>query len=66
MLDTDTIATSLFEKIRAQFEKVSVGDEKAKATNRGEFILGMEHGNSMKGKEGEMKLIEAYRWSDLS
>lgn len=40
--------------------------EKAKATNRGEFILGMEHGNSMKGKEGEMKLIEAYRWSDLS
>ncbi|MEY4538310.1 MAG: hypothetical protein RLZZ306_67 [Bacteroidota bacterium] len=41
-------------------------NEKAKATNRGEFILGMEHGNSMKGKEGEMKLIEAYRWSDLS
>jgi hydroxypyruvate isomerase len=38
--------------------------EKAKATNRGEFILGMEHGNSIKGKEGEMKLIEAYRWSD--
>jgi hypothetical protein len=26
----------------------------------------MEHGNSIKGKEGEMKLIEAYRWSDLS
>jgi hydroxypyruvate isomerase len=41
-------------------------NEKAKATNRAEFILGMEHGNSMKGKEGEMKLIEAYRWSDLS
>ena len=41
-------------------------NEKAKATNRSEFILGMEHGNSMKGKEGEMKLIEAYRWSDLS
>jgi hydroxypyruvate isomerase len=40
--------------------------DKAKETNRGEFILGMEHGNSMKGKEGEMKLIEAYRWSDLS
>ncbi len=40
--------------------------EKAKTTNRGEFILGMEHGNSIKGKEGEMKLIEAYRWSDLS
>ena len=41
-------------------------NEKAKNTNRGEFILGMEHGNSIKGKEGEMKLIEAYRWSDLS
>jgi len=40
--------------------------EKANATNRPEFILGMEHGNSIKGKEGEMKLIEAYRWSDLS
>jgi hydroxypyruvate isomerase len=41
-------------------------NEKAKATNRGEFILGMEHGNSIKGKDGEMKLIEAYRWSDIS
>lgn len=40
--------------------------EKAKATNRGEFILGMEHGNSVGGKEGEMKVIEAYRFSDLS
>lgn len=40
--------------------------EKTKATNRSEFILGMEHGNSIKGKEGEMKLIEAYRWSDLA
>eukprot|EP00388_Colpodella_angusta_P009108 GDKJ01024434.1.p3 GENE.GDKJ01024434.1~~GDKJ01024434.1.p3 ORF type:complete len:310 (+),score=51.36 GDKJ01024434.1:1588-2517(+) len=40
--------------------------EKAKATNRGEFILGMEHGNSIGGKEGEMKLIEAYRSSDLA
>ena len=40
-------------------------NEKAKATNRGEFILGMEHGNSIGGKEGEMKLIEAYRASDL-
>jgi hydroxypyruvate isomerase len=28
-------------------------------------ILGMEHGNFHKGKEGEMKLIEAYRASDL-
>lgn len=41
-------------------------NEKTKATNRNEFIFGMEHGNSIKGKEGEMKLIEAYRWSDLS
>lgn len=37
--------------------------DKAKATGR-EFIFGMEHGNSMKGKEGEQKLIEAYQWSD--
>jgi hydroxypyruvate isomerase len=28
-------------------------------------VLGMEHGNFHKGKEGEMKLIEAYRNSDL-
>jgi hydroxypyruvate isomerase len=27
-------------------------------------VLGMEHGNFYKGKEGEMKLIEAYRQSD--
>ena len=27
-------------------------------------ILGMEHGNSIEGKEGEQKLIEAYRYSD--
>lgn len=27
-------------------------------------ILGMEHGNSQRGKEGERKLIDAYRWSD--
>ncbi len=40
--------------------------EKTKATQRTEFIFGMEHGNSLKGKEGEMKLIEAYRACDLS
>ncbi len=28
-------------------------------------VLGMEHGNFYKGKEGELKLIEAYRQSDL-
>jgi hydroxypyruvate isomerase len=27
-------------------------------------ILGMEHGNAMKGKEGELALIKAYRESD--
>ena len=27
-------------------------------------ILGMEHGNSMPGKEGEQALIKAYRESD--
>jgi hydroxypyruvate isomerase len=27
-------------------------------------ILGMEHGNSMPGKEGELALIKAYRYSD--
>ncbi len=37
--------------------------DKAKANNQ-EFIMGMEHGNFAKGKEGEMKLIEAYQWSD--
>ncbi len=37
--------------------------EKSKANNQ-EFILGMEHGNYSKGKEGEQKLIEAYQWSD--
>jgi hydroxypyruvate isomerase len=29
------------------------------------FIYGMEHGNFFPGKEGEQKLIEAYRWSDI-
>ena len=28
-------------------------------------IMGMEHGNSIKGKEGELALIKAYRESDL-
>ncbi len=27
-------------------------------------VMGMEHGNSKKGKEGEMALIKAYRDSD--
>lgn len=29
-----------------------------------EGVLGMEHGNSQPGKEGELKLIAAYRWVD--
>jgi hydroxypyruvate isomerase len=27
-------------------------------------VMGMEHGNSQKGKEGELRLIAAYRESD--
>lgn len=27
-------------------------------------IMGMEHGNSMRGKEGERAVIDAYKWSD--
>lgn len=27
-------------------------------------VMGMEHGNAKPGKEGELALIEAYRWSD--
>lgn len=37
--------------------------EKAQATNR-DFVLGMEHGASMPGKDGEQKLIAAYVESD--
>ncbi len=37
--------------------------EKQKAAGR-EYILGMEHGKSQKGKEGEMALIKAYQESD--
>lgn len=37
--------------------------DKAKANGR-EFIMGMEHGNAFPGKDGDQKLIEAYRWSD--
>ena len=29
-----------------------------------DLIIGMEHGKSKKGKEGEIKLIEAYVWAD--
>ena len=37
--------------------------QKAKADKR-EFVLGMEHGNSVKGKDGEMAVIKAYVDSD--
>jgi hydroxypyruvate isomerase len=37
--------------------------EKSAATNRS-LIVGMEHHNSQPGKEGELAVIEAYRWCD--
>jgi hydroxypyruvate isomerase len=37
--------------------------EKQKAAGR-DYILGMEHGKSQKGKEGEIALIKAYQESD--
>ena len=37
--------------------------KKSKEANK-EFIIGMEHGNSIKGKPGELALIEAYRKTD--
>ena len=37
--------------------------QRSKADNK-EFVLGMEHGNSIPGKEGEMALIKAYAESD--
>lgn len=36
---------------------------KARESGR-EFILGMEHGNSRQGKEGELAVIQAYREAD--
>jgi hydroxypyruvate isomerase len=27
-------------------------------------VMGMEHGNSLKGKEGELRVIQAYRETD--
>jgi hydroxypyruvate isomerase len=32
--------------------------------NKYDGVLGMEHGKSMKGKEGELALLHAYRWCD--
>jgi hydroxypyruvate isomerase len=37
--------------------------EKAQLTSR-EFVLGMEHGNSLPGKEGDQRVIEAYVRAD--
>lgn len=37
--------------------------QKSKETNR-EFILGMEHYNAQPGKEGELAVLEAYKWHD--
>ena len=39
--------------------------DKSKATGR-EFIIGLEHGNSKPGKEGEQAVIDAYRNADSS
>jgi len=37
----------------------------ARARKEGrQFVIGMEHGNSVKGKKGELKLIQAYREAD--
>ncbi len=38
--------------------------EKLKTANK-DMVLGMEHGNAQKGKEGELALIKAYRDSDI-
>jgi hydroxypyruvate isomerase len=37
--------------------------EKSRATNR-KFILGMEHHNSQTGVEGELALLNTYKWCD--
>jgi hydroxypyruvate isomerase len=37
--------------------------DRSRATGR-DFIIGMEHGNSMPGKEGEQAVIQAYREAD--
>ena len=42
---------------RNVFQKIY---DKSKATER-EFIVGMEHGKSLRGKEGEVALFKAYR-----
>lgn len=43
------------------FKRIS---DRAKKEGR-DFIFGMEHGNFFPGKDGEQKVIEAYRWSDI-
>ena len=42
---------------RNVFQKIY---DKSKATER-EFIVRMEHGKSLRGKEGEVALVKAYR-----
>jgi hydroxypyruvate isomerase len=34
------------------------------ASKTTDMIIGMEHGKSIKGKEGELALIQAYREAD--
>ena len=41
-----------------------LGHSLQSATRAWRDVLGMEHGNSMKGVEGEKAVIEAYQFSD--
>ena len=46
------------------YAKVFAHIHKKAAADGRDFVVGMEHGNSIKGKEGELALIEAYRKVD--
>jgi hydroxypyruvate isomerase len=46
------------------YAKVFAHIAKKSAEANREFVIGMEHGNSGKGKEGELAVIEAYRKVD--
>lgn len=46
------------------YAKVFAHIQKKSAQDKRDFIVGMEHGNSIKGKEGELALIKAYRKTD--
>lgn len=46
------------------YSRVFAHIQKKSIESKREFIIGMEHGNSIKGKEGEVALIESYRKTD--